>query len=60
MELILNAKIKDEHSKVQDTLTYHYEPYFGTHLSTILDTFITAQKNWYCLIKTAPEMKIKD
>ena len=52
-EMILDAKITDEHERCQDTLPYHYIPYVGTSLSTILDTLITAIKHRYRLIKTA-------
>ena len=48
-ELILDAKITDEHGRGQDTLPYRYNPYFGTPFSTMLDISITAQKKWYCL-----------
>ena len=51
-ELILNAEIKDEHGSGQNTLPDCYNPYFGTPLSTILDTSITARENWYRLINT--------
>ena len=44
-ELILDAKITDEHVRGQDTLPYRYNPYFGTPFSTMLDISITAQKN---------------
>ena len=36
-ELILDAEITDEHKRGQYTLTYEYNPYFGTPLSIILD-----------------------
>ena len=42
-ELILDAKITYEHKRCQDSLTYFYNPYFGTPLSIILDTSITAR-----------------
>ena len=42
-ELILDAEITDKHEQVQDTLTNLYNPYFGTPLSIILDTSITAR-----------------
>ena len=52
-EFILEDKITYEHGQGQDILSYHYNPYFNTPLSTILDTLITARKNGYSLIKTA-------
>ena len=41
-ELILDSKITYEHGLRKYTLPYHYNPYFGTPLSSILDTSITA------------------
>ena len=43
-ELILDASITEKHERGQDTLTYHYKPYFGTSLSIILNTLITEIK----------------
>ena len=43
-ELILKAKITDKHKQGQDTQPYRYNPYFGTSLSTVLYTSITARK----------------
>ena len=37
-ELILDAEITDKHERGQDTLTYCYNPYFGTPLYIILYT----------------------
>ena len=51
-ELITNAKIKDKHKQGQYTLTYCYNQFFVTPLSTILDTLLTVT-NIYRLIKTA-------
>ena len=50
----------DEHGQGRDKLPYHYNPYFGTTLSTILDTYITARKNWYRLIMNNLGTIIKD
>ena len=55
-ELILDSEITDKHKQGQYKLTYRYNPYFSTCLFTILDTSITARKDWYCTIKTAQEM----
>ena len=43
-ELILDSKITDEHEQGQDALPDLYNPYFGTPLSIIFDTSITARK----------------
>ena len=59
-EFILDTKITDEHGRGWDKSPYRYNPYLGTPLSTILDTYIMAQKNWYLLIKTAWETTSTD
>ena len=43
-ELIIDARITDDHKRGQDEPPYRYNPYFGTPLSIILDTSITAKK----------------
>ena len=54
--LIFDSKTIEENERGQDTLTYCYNPYFGTSLSTILDTSVMARNNSYLLIKTTREM----
>ena len=55
-ELTLNTAITDENGHGEDTIPDCYNPYFGTPLSTILDTSITAQKFWYHLINMSKDI----